>query len=73
MIEARVIDWDGTDIPAGLRDLPPGRYVVEPVDQVEPLTPEEEEGILAALDALDGGGGIPLAAAIKKLRNPTAG
>jgi hypothetical protein len=25
----RVIEWNGRDIPQALRDLPPGRYVLE--------------------------------------------
>jgi len=25
----RVVEWNGRDLPEGLRDLPPGRYVVD--------------------------------------------
>jgi hypothetical protein len=25
----RIVEWNGRDVPLGLRDLPPGRYVLE--------------------------------------------
>ena len=47
---ARVLHWNGKDVPPELYALPPGDYVVEPVeDEAPPLTPDEEEGIRAAL------------------------
>lgn len=47
---ARVLTWNGRDVPAELSDLPAGRYVVEPVDDEAPaLSLEEEAGIDAAL------------------------
>lgn len=49
---AKVVTWNGKDIPAELRDLPAGRYVVEPIDEEAPaLTPDEEAGIEAALES----------------------
>ncbi len=49
---AKVVTWNGKDIPAELRDLPAGRYVVEPVDDEAPaLSPDEEAGIEAALES----------------------
>lgn len=49
---ARILNWNGKDVPAELRDLPAGRYVVEPVDEEAPaLSPEEEAGIEAALES----------------------
>jgi len=33
---AKAVTWNGKDIPAELRDLPAGRYVVEPLDQDAP-------------------------------------
>ena len=46
----RVFRWNGKDLPEELRNLPPGEYVLEPVDQgAPPLTPEEEDGIRRAL------------------------
>ena len=44
--------WNGKDVPAELRELPAGRYVVEPIDDDAPvLSPEEEAGIEAALES----------------------
>jgi hypothetical protein len=49
---ARILTWNGKDVPAELRQLPAGRYVVEAVDEEAPaLSPEEEAGIEAALDS----------------------
>ncbi len=49
---AKVVTWNGKDIPAELRELPAGRYVVEPIDDEAPaLTPDEEAGIEAALES----------------------
>ena len=49
---SRVVNWNGKDLPAELRDLPAGRYLVEAVeDEVPMLSPEEEAGIEAALEA----------------------
>ena len=40
------------DVPAELRDLPPGRYIVAPIDEEAPeLSPDEEAGIQAALES----------------------
>ncbi len=47
---ARVLRWNGKDLPDELRDLPAGNYIVEPLDE-EALTPEEEAGIEAALES----------------------
>jgi hypothetical protein len=49
---ARVVHWNGKDVPPELRDLPAGRYIVEAVE-VEPpaLSPEEEAGIESALES----------------------
>lgn len=49
---AKVVTWNGKDIPAELRELPAGRYVVEPVEDEAPaLSPDEEAGIEAALES----------------------
>ena len=49
---AKVVTWNGKDVPTELRDLPAGRYVVESVDEEAPaLTPDEEAGIEAALES----------------------
>ncbi len=50
--QARVVTWNGKDVPAELRELPAGRYIVEAVDDHAPaLSPDEEAGIEAALDS----------------------
>lgn len=51
----RVLRWNGKDLPDELRHLPPGDYVLEPVEDVPPLTEEEEEGIRRALASRDAG------------------
>ena len=68
-MKPKVIDWDGSHIPEELRKLPPGRYAVEPIDHLPPLTPEEEAGIVAGLDQLDAGKGIPLADVVREIRS----
>ena len=66
-----VLDWNGADIPeqvrdkmpAELRKLPPGRYVLEPVDEEVELTAEQEAGIKAAIESVRQGRGVGLDAA----------
>ena len=49
---ARILTWNGKDVPSELRDMPAGRYVVEPMEEEAPaLSPEEEAGIEAALES----------------------
>ena len=49
---ARVVNWNGKDVPPELRELPAGRYVVEAVeDEAPPLSADEEAGIEAALES----------------------
>ena len=57
---ARVVDWNGKDLPDELRALPPGRYVLERVDEPTELTADEEEGIRTALRSLEAGRGRSL-------------
>ena len=54
---ARVVHWNGHDLPEELSELPAGRYVLEPVDDVPELTPDEEDGLIAALVSLRAGKG----------------
>jgi hypothetical protein len=67
-MKPRVIDWDGAHIPPQLCELPPGRYAVEPVDDLRPLSPDEEAGIVAALDELDAGRGTSLTDLVREIR-----
>jgi hypothetical protein len=49
---ARIVTWNGKDLPVEFRDLPAGRYVVEAVEEEAPvLTPDKEAGIEAALES----------------------
>lgn len=59
---AHVVDWDGEHVPTELRSLPPGRYLVERLDEAVALTPEEEEGIREAMSSLEAGRGRSLEA-----------
>lgn len=68
IVRATIIDWDGENLPEGLRLLSPGAYLVEQVEDVRELTPEEEAGIMEALDDLDAGHGIPLEQALREIR-----
>jgi hypothetical protein len=54
---SRVVDWDGKNIPAEMRALPPGRYVVERIDEAHILTADEKTGIRQAIASLEEGGG----------------
>jgi hypothetical protein len=66
-----VLNWNGQDLPdevrelmpAELRELPRGRYVLELVDAVPELTDDEEVGIHAAIESVRAGKGISLEAA----------
>jgi hypothetical protein len=50
--DTRLITWNGKDLPPEFRDLPAGRYLVEPADYAAPLlAPDEEAGIEAALES----------------------
>jgi hypothetical protein len=53
-----IMCWNGDDLPDELRDLPAGRYVVTPVDEVRELSAEEDEGLEQALSSLRAGEGI---------------
>jgi hypothetical protein len=56
MAGARVLRWNGKDLPEELRELPAGTYVVEAVD-APLLTQDEDEGLGRALASLRAGKG----------------
>lgn len=56
MAGARVLRWNGQDLPDELRELPAGTYIVEAVD-APLLTPDEDEGLERALASLRAGKG----------------
>jgi hypothetical protein len=50
--KTRIVNWNGKDLPAELRELPAGRYVVAAVDEESAiLSPAEEAGLEAALES----------------------
>jgi hypothetical protein len=55
-----LLNWNGKELPDELRELPSGRYVLESVDRVVDLTPEEEAGLEEAARSLDAGEGLSL-------------
>ena len=65
---AILIDWDGRRVPDALKRIPPGRYRLERLEDVPPLTAAEDAGLRAALDQLDAGQGRSLSAVIASLR-----
>ena len=67
-MDLTIITWDGSRLPSELRDLPPGRYAIAAIDEATPLTEDEDAGLRSALDALDAGGGIPLADVVREIR-----
>jgi hypothetical protein len=54
-----VLNWNGKDVPAELRKLRPGRYIVEEADKAPKLTAAQEAGLAVALKQLERGEGIP--------------
>ena len=52
-----IIDWNGADLPAELGGLPAGKYVIQRADDA--LTPDEEQGLITALESLHAGKGVP--------------
>ncbi len=60
-----LIHWNGIDTPDEPRELPAGDYVIERADDA--LTPEEEAGLIAALESVRAGKGVTHAAATDAL------
>ena len=65
-----IVRWNGTDLPEELRDLPAGRHVVESIDDVPPLTLDEDAGLQLALDELADAGGVDDADAQRRIIAP---
>jgi hypothetical protein len=62
-----VLKWNGRELPNELRQLPEGRYVIEPVDDAPVLTEAEEEGIELALASVRDGRGVSMAEAKERI------
>jgi hypothetical protein len=67
---SKIVRWNGTDLPVELRDLPAGRYVFESIDDVPPLTLDEDAGLQLAIDELADGGGVDDADAQRRITAP---
>lgn len=50
-----IVSWNGADIPEALKDLPPGRYVIQPVEDVIDLDDHEQKGLEHGVRQLDRG------------------
>ena len=55
----RLLEWNGKDLPSELKNLPPGRYVVQSADVAPALNPEDEDALIDGLAQLDRGEGVP--------------
>jgi hypothetical protein len=64
---AKIITWDGQQVPPELRELPPGQYALEPVDDAA-LTPEEDAGLEEGIASLTRGEGRPADEVAERLR-----
>ncbi len=64
----KTFHWNGSDLPEEFRSLPPGRYLVEPVDQPYVPTPDEEAAIMQGIAELNAGQSLPLEEVIADLR-----
>jgi hypothetical protein len=66
-VRSTVIDWDGSNVPRELRVLPPGRYLVAPMDDSTELSSEEDAEVRLGLDDLKAGNVVPLDQVIREL------
>jgi hypothetical protein len=66
-----MIEWDGKNLSEGLKQLPPGRYLVGPAYEIwdDELTPEEDAGLRLALDQVEAGDVIPYEDVMRELRS----
>ena len=62
---AKVLDWNGTDVPEALAELPPGRYLIQPAPEDESgdglVSAETEARILAGRADVAAGRTVPWA------------
>lgn len=61
-----IIDWNEADLPEQLRALPAGKYVIERADVA--LTPEEELGLIKALESVQAGNAVSHETARERVR-----
>ena len=65
---AVIVNWNGVDVPAELKALKKGRYVLVPIDEPPDLTEEQEAGLEAALASIREGHGLSRDEAFAKLK-----
>ena len=53
-----ILNWNGADLPEALRHLPPGRYVLESIDEVPALSEAQDRDLRAAVQAADADQGV---------------
>jgi|GEM_PF-946062 len=62
-----VLKWNGRDLPDELKELPPGRYIIESVDRAPQLTDEQEDDLIAAIGEADAGQSVTLDEARRRI------
>jgi hypothetical protein len=65
---AVIVNWNGVDVPAELKALKKGRYVLVPIDEPPELTEEQEAGLEAAMASIREGHGLSRDEAFAKLK-----
>jgi hypothetical protein len=73
-MQTTVIEWDGSNVPPELHRLPPGRYVLAPLEDTDGLTSTEDAAVRQGLDDLAAGNTVPFEEVRKALgsRQPRA-
>ena len=66
---AVIVNWNGVDVPAELKALKKGRYVLVPIDEPPELTEEQEAGLEAAMASIREGHGLSRDEAFAKLKS----
>lgn len=51
----KVFDWNGRDVPEVLKGLPPGQYVLQPVEELIALDTDDEHTLRTGLAQLERG------------------
>ena len=63
-----ILTWNGADLPEALRNLPPGRYVVEAVDNAPLLSEVQDQQLRHALQVAHDDQGVDHGEAEARLR-----
>ncbi|MGB5548754.1 MAG: hypothetical protein WBM74_19385 [Polyangiales bacterium] len=65
---AVIVNWNGVDVPAELKALKKGRYVLVPIDEPPELTEEQEAGLEDAVASIRAGEGLSLEEALAQAK-----